>query len=176
MSSQRQPTPTYGEHEREAWEIVLEAIEEAMDVEGLSLWDRGRLAELHSQAGWYIGRPQLTVPDEWTPRPLAEASAAAAWLRPAPGASAATRARLATLSARADIAYRAGGTVTLVECGLNADLASKLAFRYKLATIAEIEQLSDTELLSLDGIGAKRLAMIRAAVTQWRAQTTTVVA
>src|SRR4051794_37819527 len=63
MSVMRGPgIPSFGEAERLAWSMVLTAIENAMDVDDLRSFDRGRLAELHERAAWHIGVPALAVP------------------------------------------------------------------------------------------------------------------
>jgi hypothetical protein len=54
--------PVFGAAEEQAWRIVLDAIEDAMDVDGLRAFDRGALAELHERAGWYIGMKPLSPP------------------------------------------------------------------------------------------------------------------
>jgi hypothetical protein len=61
---QRSSVP-FGPAESEAWGVVLDAIEEAMDVEGLSPFDRGRLAMFHEVAAWYVGAG-LVMPDDWS--------------------------------------------------------------------------------------------------------------
>jgi hypothetical protein len=52
---------------RNAWEPVLEAIEEAMDVSGLSPEDRAALATLHDSAAVHTSRRRIN-PSDFTPR------------------------------------------------------------------------------------------------------------
>ena len=56
---QRAGSPPFGEPERMAWRIVLAAIEDAIGVDGLRPFDRGKLAELHEHAAGHIGIPAL---------------------------------------------------------------------------------------------------------------------
>ena len=54
--------------------MVLNAIEAAMDIDGLHSFDRGRLAELHDRAAWHIGMPACAVPGESTDGDAARAA------------------------------------------------------------------------------------------------------
>lgn len=145
MSSQRQPTPTFGEREQQAWGMVLDAIEDAMEVEGLSLWDRGRLAELHEKAAWHVGQPTLRVPTEWEAPPATRQGEAGD-----------------------------DDVQVLANFGLDQVLCANLVYRHKLGDrIIDIERRTDDELLDVGGIGPKRLNAIRLAIARWRAATTT---
>jgi hypothetical protein len=62
----REGIPSFGEAEREAWGVVLDAIEQAIDVSGLQLFDRGRLAAMHERAAWHIGIGKLVIPADWS--------------------------------------------------------------------------------------------------------------
>ena len=133
--TRRSAAPPYGEPERVAWGIVLTAIEDAMDVDGLQHFDRGRLAELHERAAWHIGVQASAVP---------------------------------VGSAEGDAARAPGGVYDLGRFGVDADTLSVLAYRGGIRRVEDVERRTDDELLSIQRIGPKRLAAIRAAVGRYR--------
>jgi hypothetical protein len=115
--------------------MVLNAIEAAMDIEGLQSFDRGRLAELHERAAWHIGVPASAIP---------------------------------VGSAEGDAARAPGGVYDLGRFGVDADTLSVLAYRGGIRRVEDVERSTDDELLSIQRIGPKRLAAIRAAVGRYR--------
>jgi hypothetical protein len=141
-----------------AWTTVLDAIEDALDIEDLQPYDRGELARLHAVAGAHIAEPVLTIPAGW---------------RVVGGGSVSTGAAVLSdvLATDADRQMRAAvmrGPGGIDELELDFEAYAPLV-RASLLTVDDVE-LADREhrLAILRGIGPKRLAAIRAAVATHR--------
>ena len=135
----RSGPPPFGEAEREAWRIVLHAIETAIDVDDLQPYDRGVLADLHAHAGRQIGVYGPGVPITGVPgKPLEGVRAP-------------------------------GSVFELGRFGVTADALALLASRAGIRHVADVERRTDDEPRGIDRIGPKRLAAIRFAVRQYRA-------
>jgi hypothetical protein len=133
--------------------MVLEAIEEAMDVDGLTPWDRGRLADLHDRAAWHIGQ-QTKVPEEWLREGAVNPARA---LRDALDAQSAFTDPL-------ESAYLPGGTMELSRFGVNWLVCRCLARSYR--TVESVAAATDADLLAVHRVGPVRLEQIRAAVAK----------
>jgi len=140
MSAQPIRQRYFGVPEEEAWRLVMDAVEEAMDVPDLSHRHFGRLAELHSWCGWHIGGPDGYVPGDWKPaEPLMP------WQQSRePGGIGNLG-----LSWPAERALVAAGVVTVDQLR---------------------EFAAAGHLTALDGIGPKRAAAIRAAIERYRSE------
>jgi hypothetical protein len=130
--------PAFGEAEREAWRIVLHAIERAIDIDDLAPYDRGVLAELHAHAGRQIGLRPPAMPITRMPgKPL-------------------------------DGVRATGNVFELGRFGVTADVLGLLAYRAGIRRVADLERRTDDVLLGIDRIGPKRLAAIRLAVRRYK--------
>jgi hypothetical protein len=145
---QRQNIPSFGDAELEAWGKVLKAIEEAMDVDGLKLFDRGQLAELHSQAAWHVGAVNVVVPAEWSD---------------ADG--------YPDYTARMERWNRANapGGVSHLYKYIRDNRVTRALIDADLVQVSEVALRSDADLLSLGGIGPKRLKGLREAILRYHA-------
>jgi hypothetical protein len=133
----REGIPSFGDAEREAWGVVLDAIEQAIDVSGLQLFDRGRLAALHERAAWHIGIGKLVIPADWS------------------------------ASSRRDVIVGSGAVNELGPFGVDAQTLAALTYDARLVEIEQIERRTDAELLRIPRIGPKRLQAIREAIERY---------
>ncbi len=131
------PPPAAGEPEREAWTLVLEAIEVAIDVEGLQSFDRGSLALFHERASRRIGAEILGVPAAWEP-PTEHA-----------------------------IVSGPLGVRRLREFGVDSSAVGGLIYVARLLQIGDVEQATDEELLRIRGLGPRRLRQIRRGIERF---------
>jgi hypothetical protein len=130
--------PSFGDAERMAWGMILHTITEAIDVDGLQPFDRGKLAELHERAAWHIGAPKLVIPPDWI--------------------SASTSKNISGPGALDELRH----------LGLDSATLSVLTYTARLHHIDDVERRSDAELLQLHRIGPKRLHTIRSAIKRYR--------
>lgn len=137
----REGIPSFGEAEREAWSVVLDAIEQAIDIDGLQPFDRERLAALHERAAWHIGIAKLIIPVDWS------------------------------ASSCRDVIVGSGAVAELGAFGVDAQTLAALTYEAQLVEIEEIERRTDAELLRIPRIGPKRLQAIRNAIKHFRAST-----
>ena len=136
---QRQRTSTYGEPEERAWGMVLAAIEEAMDVDGLQLFDRGQLAEIHDKAAWHVGSSKLVIPLEWLT--YSPQGAMARWTT----------------------AHGPGGIIELCEFGMD-NPSFRVLRDAGHCLVSNVVALGDEELLRVQGIGPVRWRSILLAI------------
>jgi hypothetical protein len=134
---QHRAFPAFGEAERRAWGIVLDAIEEALDVDGLQHFDRAKLSELHERAAWHIGVEQVVIPTTW--------AAQSDW----------------------EIMSAPGGVHHLADFGLDSGTLAVLAYGSRLLRIEDVERRTDADLLRIRRIGPKRLRAIREAIKRY---------
>jgi hypothetical protein len=156
VNARQQAPPPFGEAERRAWRIVLDAIEEAIDVDGLQGFDRGRLSEMHERATWHIGIKPVTVPG---------ASSDPAFGTPEYWQQQHDR-YMSWWQA-----FNGPGGIGDLDRALPSRPLFALARLQTVARISELEAMTDDEILALPGIGVKSLAEIRAAINRYQAET-----
>lgn len=115
----REGIPSFGEAERKAWSVVLDAIEQAIDVDGLQPFDRERLAALHERAAWHIGIAKLIIPVD------------------------------CSASSCRDVIVGSGAVAELGAFDVDAQTLAALTYEARLVEIEEIERRTDAELLRI---------------------------
>jgi hypothetical protein len=126
----REGIPSFGEAERQAWSVVLDAIEQAIDIDALQPFDRARLAAMHERAAWHIGIAKLVIPTDWS------------------------------AASRRDVIVGSGAVKELGPFGVDAQTLAALTYDARLVEIEMIERRTDAELLRIPRIGPKRLQAI----------------
>ena len=145
----------YGDADQEAWERVLAALEDALDMGGVSAEHRGTLAAMHERAGLCIGIRPLVAPER-----LERAE------------------RITELLANLSGERWPGefppevdgldGVAQLHATGLAHAAWCTLSRHGGLHRIPDVEARTDQELLAIYGIGPLRVKSIRKAIHRFR--------
>jgi hypothetical protein len=139
-----------------AWTLVLDALEDAIDVDELPAADRGALAWFHDQAGRHLGIAPLRLDS-----PTVSSLAAVPWRAPA-------RRRPLTAHQAAKTAAQGPGGISGFGDDISAPTWIKL-YKLGLPLIADVERADQAdELAAMKGIGPRVLKQIRTALAKHR--------